>query len=59
MAKDLAKRPAEILGYPIGNQSDAAQDARQKHWCPFQENQCDSRRKDFHANTLPYSRCTT
>ena len=43
MAENLAKRPAEIFGYPIGNQSDAAQDARQKHWCPFQENQCDKK----------------
>ena len=43
MTKNLAKRPAEIFGYPIGNQSDAAQDARRKHWCPFQENQCDKK----------------
>ena len=35
MANKKARRPAEIFGYPIGDQSDAAQDARQNHWCPF------------------------
>ena len=40
MAKNVARRPAEIFGYPIGNQSDAAQDARGEYWCPFREEQC-------------------
>ena len=40
MAKKKDKRPAEIFGYPIGNQSDAAQDARQNHWCPFRDRSC-------------------
>lgn len=40
MAKNLARRPAEIFGYPIRNQSEAAQDARRRYWCPFLEEQC-------------------
>lgn len=40
MAKNLARRPAEIFGYPIRNQSEVAQDARRKHWCPFLEKRC-------------------
>ena len=40
MAKNLSRRPAEIFGYPIGNQSDAAQNARREYWCPFREEQC-------------------
>ena len=40
MAKNIARRPAEIFGYPIGSQSDAAQDARREYWCPFREEQC-------------------
>ena len=40
MAKKKDKRPAEIFGYPIGNQSNAAQNARQNHWCPFRDGSC-------------------
>lgn len=40
MAKKKDKRPAEIFGYPIENQSDAAQNARREYWCPFREEQC-------------------
>ena len=40
MAEDLNRRPAEIFGYPIGNRSAVAQDARQKYWCPFRDEPC-------------------
>ena len=40
MAENLGRRPAEIFGYPVGNRSDAAQDARQRYWCPFREEPC-------------------
>ena len=38
MAENLNRRPAESpFGYPIGNRSAAARDARQKYWCPFRD----------------------
>lgn len=40
MANNLNRRPAEIFGYPVENRSAAAQDARQKYWCPFRDEQC-------------------
>jgi hypothetical protein len=40
MANKKDKRPAEIFGYPIGNQSNEVQNARRKYWCPFREEQC-------------------
>ena len=40
MAENLNRRPAEIFGYPIGNRSAAARDARQKYWCPFRDGPC-------------------
>ncbi|MEW5958316.1 MAG: NotI family restriction endonuclease [Chloroflexota bacterium] len=43
MAKGQSNRPAEIFGYPIGNKSDEAQDARQRQWCPFINKPCDKR----------------
>ncbi len=49
MNENTARRPAEIFGYPIGNQSDAAQNARREYWCPFREEPCSkkSRLIDF------------
>ncbi len=49
MAEDLNRRPAEIFGYPIGNRSAEARDARQKYWCPFRDELCNkkSRLIDF------------
>jgi hypothetical protein len=43
------KRPAEIFGYPIGNHSQEARDARTQHWCPFIKDRCSkkSRLIDF------------
>jgi len=40
MTESPSRRPAEIFGYPTGNRSDAAQDARQQYWCPFREEPC-------------------
>ena len=49
MAKSVGNRPAEIFGYPLWNQSKEAQEARERHWCPFLNRQCDkkSRLIDF------------
>ncbi|MBN2007069.1 MAG: hypothetical protein JXA21_27205 [Anaerolineae bacterium] len=49
MAKNTGNRPAEIFGYPIENQSEEAQAARESHWCPFLNHRCDkkSRLLDF------------
>ena len=40
MAKHHGNRPAEIFGYPIGNTSTEAVEARRVHWCPFQGKTC-------------------
>jgi len=49
MTKNAGNRPAEIFGYPIGNQSEEAQDVRERHWCPFVDRRCNkkSRLIDF------------
>ncbi len=49
MAENTGRRPAEIFGYPIGNRSEEAQNARERHWCPFLDRHCDkkSRLIDF------------
>jgi len=36
----VASGPAEIFGYPTGNQSDGARNARSRHWCPFADSIC-------------------
>jgi len=36
----MAKHPAEVFGYPVDVSSVQAQDARQRHWCPFVEEEC-------------------
>ena len=55
MAKKKAGRSAEIFGYPIGNQSDAAQGARQEHWCPFREELC---KKKSRLIKYPFGVCS-
>jgi len=49
MAENAGNRPAEIFGFPIWNQSEEAQDIRERHWCPFLDRRCDkkSRLIDF------------
>lgn len=49
MTKSTGNRPAEVFGYPIGNQSEEAQDIRERHWCPFVDRRCSkkSRLIDF------------
>lgn len=55
MANNLNRRPAEIFGYPVENQSAAAQDARQKHWCPFLEERC---KKKSRLIDFPFGVCS-
>jgi hypothetical protein len=43
MARSTGNRPAEIFGYPPANKTDAAQQARQRHWCPFVDRVCKKR----------------
>lgn len=43
MMENAGKRPAEIFGYPIENASTAAQDARDRRWCPFMDRRCDKK----------------
>jgi hypothetical protein len=49
MARGVGNRPAEIFGYPIGNQSDEAKNVRERYWCPFVDKACNkgSRLIDF------------
>jgi hypothetical protein len=39
----IPKHPAEVFGYPISDHSPEAQDARQRHWCPFVDKVCDKK----------------
>ncbi len=43
MAKKASNRPAEIFGYPIGNNSKEAQNIRKKYWCPFINSVCNKK----------------
>ena len=43
MNKNAGKRPAEIFGYPIRDRSDAAENARRQHQCPFLGQVCDKK----------------
>ena len=36
-------RPAEVFGYPIENHSEQANQIREKHWCPFVDQECNKR----------------
>lgn len=37
MTSAAGNRPAEIFGYPPANRTDAAQEVRGRHWCPFMQ----------------------
>ena len=43
MTEHSGNRPAEVFGYPIWDQSEGAQDARQRHWCPFVDRPCNKK----------------
>ena len=49
MSENSGNRPSEIFGYPVWDESLAAQNDRRRYWCPFQENRCSkkSRLIDF------------
>ena len=49
MSENSGNRPSEIFGYPVWDESLAAQNDRRRCWCPFQENRCSkkSRLIDF------------
>lgn len=55
MAKTLMNRPAEIFGYPLWNQSREAQDARERHWCPFWDRPC---KKKSRLIDIPFGVCS-
>lgn len=43
MTRSRGNRPAEIFGYPIGNRSEEAENARRQHWCPFVNSVCNKK----------------
>jgi hypothetical protein len=43
MTRSTGNRPAEIFGYPIRNRSEAAENTRRQHWCPFVNSVCNKR----------------
>ena len=49
MTTHLSSGLAEVFGFPVGNRSDAAQESRKRHWCPFTDTYCSkqSRLLDF------------
>ncbi len=55
MAQNVGNRPAEIFGYPHWNQSKEAQEARERHWCPFVNRHCD---KKSRLIEFPFGVCT-
>ena len=55
MARSAGSRPAEIFGYALGDQSEAAQSARQRHWCPFVDRVCKKRSRLI---DYPFGVCT-
>ena len=40
MTKSLGSYPSEVFGYPTGNRSPEAEEARKRYWCPFTESRC-------------------
>lgn len=40
MRAESGSHLAEIFGFPINNRSDEAEEARQRHWCPFTDSRC-------------------
>ena len=55
MAHSAGNRPAEIFGYALADQSEAAQSARQRHWCPFVDQVCN---KPSRLIDYPFGVCT-
>lgn len=55
MTRAPGNRPAEIFGYPPANRTNAAQEVRRRHWCPFMENACD---KKSRLLDIPFGVCT-
>ena len=52
---NAGNRPAEIFGYPPANNSGAAQQARQQHWCPFVGKACN---KQSRLIDYPFGVCS-
>ena len=55
MARRVVNRPAEIFGYPIDSNSNAALDARLRHWCTFQNRVCTKRSR---LVDIPFGVCS-
>lgn len=55
MEENTGNRPAEIFGYPFWNQSKEAQEARERHWCPFLNRRCDKRSRLI---AIPFGICS-
>jgi hypothetical protein len=55
MKRPIADRPAEVFGYFIGDGTDSAVDARQRHWCPFQGRVCT---KTSRLLDIPFGVCS-
>jgi len=55
MARNAGNRPAEIFGYPPADKSQAAQQARQQHWCPFADKVCN---KQSRLIDYPFGVCS-
>ncbi len=55
MAKHHGNRPAEVFGYPFWDNSADAMDARQRHWCPFQDRVCTKRSRLL---DIPFGVCS-
>ncbi len=55
MEKKRGKRPSEIFGFPIDNQSLEAQEIQQKFLCPFSQTTCSKRSQRV---TYPFGVCS-
>ena len=55
MTINSGSRPAEIFGYPVRDRSDAAEDARRQHQCPFVGRLCD---KKSRLINFPFGVCS-
>ena len=55
MAHNTGNRPAEVFGYSSANKSNAAQQARQQHWCPFVDKVCN---KQSRLIDYPFGVCS-
>lgn len=55
MAGNPGNRPTEIFGYPVWDDSATAEDARRRHWCPFQQSHCT---KKSQLIDIPFGVCS-